>query len=644
MLNPLLQLRRARRGWYGMSAVVCLAAGMVLAWHHPLWPAAALVLLAFATLLGACSTTAWLLVVPACLPFLQFAPWTGWLIFDEFDLLLLGTLAGGYSRLLWTGRSPAFRNASARGSVLLWLFGAVSALALWRGFADAGGFVFDWFAGYADALNSVRVAKSLAFALLLVPLVRAAAAPSRRAAANRLALGVVGGLAITALVIVWERAAYPGFMDFASSYRTTALFWEMHVGGEAIDAYLVLTAPFVVWAVVSARRTTVWLAACALAVLVVYACLTSFSRGVYIAVTIPLLLLLAQLRSRGQLPAGGRGRANRLVALLLLAEVVGVLMGGAFMRDRLESSERDLGGRLLHWRMGAALTLQSPEDVWLGLGLGRFPANYARYGRLGEFSGTLHWQAPQDGMPAFVTLRGPDQAVENLGLFRMAQRVGRASAGPYNVALEVRVAQPLDLTVALCEKHLLYNSDCQVADLHVEPVATRWQTLHVTLDGPALGASPWYAPRYSEFSIAPRSLAADADITHVQLAGPGRPELLKNADFSADLAHWYTGAHTYFLPWHIDNQYLDVLIERGLAGLLLYGCLMVVALRALLAASPSATTLGIYVAASLVGVMLLGLVSSWMDVPRVAFLQWLFVVFALEADMATPAKASQTLA
>ena len=96
MLNPLLQLRRARRGWYGMSAVVCLAAGMVLAWHHPLWPAAALVLLAFATLLGACSTTAWLLVVPACLPFLQFAPWTGWLIFDEFDLLLLGTLAGGF--------------------------------------------------------------------------------------------------------------------------------------------------------------------------------------------------------------------------------------------------------------------------------------------------------------------------------------------------------------------------------------------------------------------------------------------------------------------------------------------------------------------------------------------------------------------
>jgi hypothetical protein len=30
---------------------------------------------------------------------LEFSPWTGWLIFDEFDLLVLAMFAAGYARL-----------------------------------------------------------------------------------------------------------------------------------------------------------------------------------------------------------------------------------------------------------------------------------------------------------------------------------------------------------------------------------------------------------------------------------------------------------------------------------------------------------------------------------------------------------------
>ena len=55
------------------------------------------------------------------------------------------------------------------------------------------------------------------------------------------------------LLVLGERAAYPGLLDFSQPYRTTAAFWEMHVGGGAIDAYLALATPFAVWALISAR-------------------------------------------------------------------------------------------------------------------------------------------------------------------------------------------------------------------------------------------------------------------------------------------------------------------------------------------------------------------------------------------------------
>ena len=116
-------------------------------------------------------------------------------------------------------------------SGLLVLLAASAVLALVRGFADAGGFRFDWFAGYSDALNSWRVFKSLGFALLFIPLLRGHLTPATAVAPTLLAKGVVTGLTLVALATLWERAAFPGAVDFSAHYRTVALFWEMHVGG-----------------------------------------------------------------------------------------------------------------------------------------------------------------------------------------------------------------------------------------------------------------------------------------------------------------------------------------------------------------------------------------------------------------------------
>ena len=259
---------------------------------------------------------------------------------------------------------------------------------------------------------------------------------------------MLAGLAVVALAVVWERVAYTGLWDFSSPYRTTALFWEMHVGGAAIDAYLALATPFVAWALWTSRTPLRWGAAAALALLTGYACLTTFSRGVYLAVAVSLALLgllLARQRIDGNVRASAlralwvavlllgtaaglalafdawgfagaglvllglglallvltrrmpplhwRSAASLALAFALALEVVAVLGLGSYMRERFAASSRDRGSRLAHWQAGLGL-LDGPADWLLGIGLGRLPAVYAHGVPGQEFPGDAQFMQP----------------------------------------------------------------------------------------------------------------------------------------------------------------------------------------------------------------------------------------------------------
>ena len=131
-----------------------------------------------------------------------------------------------------------------------------------------------------------------------------------------LAHGIVLGLAGASLATLWERAAFTDLINFSSDYRTTALFWEMHVGGAALDGFLALTFPFAVWEL--RRHVSPIRFACALVVIIaaVYACLMTFSRGVYAAVPVGLATIaLLQARQR----AGYLGEYGRACLLLVIA-------------------------------------------------------------------------------------------------------------------------------------------------------------------------------------------------------------------------------------------------------------------------------------------------------------------------------------
>ena len=88
-------------------------------------------------------------------------------------------------------------------------------------------------------------------------------------------------------------------------------------------------------------------------------------------------------------------------------------------------------------------------------------------------------------------------------------------------------------------------------------------------------------------------------------------------------------AKSQFLAWHIDNLYLEILIERGIFGLAVFLLLASVAAWRLAFGPANRFAISPFLLASLSGAMTVGLVSSIMDVPRVAFGLFLVALFSM---------------
>lgn len=302
---------------------------------------------------------AWLVLVPGLAPVIDLATWSGAIHFTESDALVLAALALAAAREGWRRVPPE------RGGV--WRFDMAPMLLLglmltsyllstaWRPLLNV------WsepalLVGYATPLNGARLAKGLLWALLLLPFLGAAFRREPETTGRALAAGLILGLALVSLAAWWERIAFPGWSNFSSDYRTTALFWEANVGGAMLDGWLALTVPFLLWALFAARRRLVLAGLLVVLALVAYAVFTTFSRGLYLGVALGAGLTAWLLfrhgvggrsgRSPGGLPESGTRRIRRL-------EVVGwvghLMVLGFLMTDLFQ-----IGG---YRGMGAAFGL-----------------------------------------------------------------------------------------------------------------------------------------------------------------------------------------------------------------------------------------------------------------------------------------------
>ena len=354
-----------------MLALLCASAGLALAHHHPLAPWAAPLLFGAAAAAFGRWPRAWPLVLPALLPIIGLAPWTGWITFEEWDLLVLAIAAGGYARRAirrGPGPPPVGSQMSPIVALLLSLYAGAMLVSTARGIADAGGFTFGLFQGYREPMNSLRLAKSLFAALLIYPLWSAAHRAEPTRSTRHLVTGLALGLLATAAAATWERLAFTDLLNFSTDYRTTALFWEMHVGGAALDGMLSLTFPFVVRELMVEPSRQRWLLMAAILPIAAYASLTTFSRAVYLSVPIGVaaMFMVQSLQSHGAQPWSPR----RTLAMWLpaFALVAAFAWGAAtiFPTSGYRGLIALLGASALTLALPTALRGSPRGTLWLG--------------------------------------------------------------------------------------------------------------------------------------------------------------------------------------------------------------------------------------------------------------------------------------
>lgn len=299
----------ASRGLALLLALLMLG----LLWSHPYAPVLAVALLVYGGLQLRWPML-WLASIPACMPLLDWSPWSGWSPIQEFELFLLMALAVGYWHLPQSERGGHLSNP-ARLLIVAFTLSWLCALLLGiLRIVD-----LPWTTGSVGWINVARGAKGFLLSLLLLPLLGRAWVRREQAIRCYFVPGVVLGLAIVGLSVVLERWLFPGLTNFSSDYRAVGAFFEMFAGGAALDCYLSALLPIVVWCLVrhypySRFAGPVLLISC-------YAALVSFSRGVYLAVALSTLIL-----------AWGQYRfARRTGGDVHLAGYVWLILGGGLL-------------------------------------------------------------------------------------------------------------------------------------------------------------------------------------------------------------------------------------------------------------------------------------------------------------------------
>jgi hypothetical protein len=267
----------------------------------------------------------WLAAVPALLPVLDLAPWTGWFFLEELDLLLAATVAVGYWRLAPVAPQARLPRFAAAALAMITLAFALSGAA---GVLPLAPFDANAFANYMSPYNSLRIAKGLLWALLLLPLLTRCAGPELQNLQKYFVPGMLLGLAGTCAAVAWERTLFPGLINFSSDYRPTAPFSAMHTGGAALDAYLALSFPFVAaWLLAGGGRLRRG-AALMLLLVGLFTGLATFSRDMYLAYSVSAtvlgVILLSQHLRSGQL------RLGMLLGVGTLLALAGWLLAGVF--------------------------------------------------------------------------------------------------------------------------------------------------------------------------------------------------------------------------------------------------------------------------------------------------------------------------
>jgi hypothetical protein len=608
-----------------LAALLCAGVLAAVLPAYPLGPLGPLWL--GTALLGYCVALwrwphCWLLVVPAALPVLDLAPWTGRFFLDEFDALLATSV------LMHIGRRPVAVSGAAAAiapSARAWLalFCGSTCLALLVGAWPFPAPGLNGLNHYYSPYNGFRLAKGLGWALLLWPMMRTALTVDVAEAQRRFALGIGLGVFFAALGVLWERVAFTGLLNFDSGYRVVGLFSGMHTGGSYIESYFALALPFLAWWTLHSRLWRDRLAGAAMLTLGSYALLVTYARAGYLAAIVGMLVLALapRLRLRRRIPRRHVLRAAFLCAVLTLLGWL-VVQGDAMQR-RYDSSERDLGVRTSHWIDALRIMDGDPATLLLGMGLGSYPRLY--FMRSGEGI-TPSYQSlhSEQGNPRNIYV-----ALAVGAPLYLEQAVSLLPGSRYHYSVKAR-SSDLDaqLSIPVCEKWMLYSRRCIWNMVPVGDTGGQWRQYSGSFASGRLGDQVHGAARLVKLAVFSEAEGSNIEFDEVSLKDDAGRELLRNGNFGKGMDYWFFSNDEH-RPWHLENTWLQLAFEQGVFGLSAFGALLLCAAAALWRRLRAGDQFAVALAASLAAFLPLSLLDSVFDFPRMSLLAFLILLSAL---------------
>lgn len=589
----------------GVAAAVPLVVGVL---SFPLaWPVLAVLLALYGALLWV-QPLAWLLILPILLPVLDLSPVTGRLPLDAFDLTVLATLTVGYARNWGAPRSPWPSPLFPLALALLWASWLIStARGLWPLLA------VPWppADGSHSPLEAWMVAKGMLWAMLLVPLLRRVPRDRLEQAKDLFAQGVVIGLALVAVMVLWERHVFVGLWDFDNVFRVTGPFANMHTGGAYIEAFLAFAFPFLAVGVIAARSWWGRGLGVLTAALVSYAMMVTFSRGGWVGLAAGLAVVLIGIL-RGRV-----GRPGWVAAGVLMIAVAGAavpVLTGGFAQERLARSLEDLEVRIDHW--SRALSLMSPGavPVLVGEGFGQYPLAYLLLADVDRLPGTF--AILEDGGNPYLRL-GSGETVF------LDQRVAVEPGQTYRLSARVRLpGGDAVLEMPLCEKALLYSFQC--VEIRVEPgdAGGDWRAIALEMQSGRLGAGGNWPHPPVKLALHNAGPAQALDLDDLSLKTSDGRELIANGGFSDGARRWLF-VTDQDLAWHIHEQWVEIYFAQGVLGVLALLLALWSVGMALRTPFREADPFAVGLSAALVGILAVGLLGSVLDTARIAVLVYL---------------------
>lgn len=609
-----------RACWFSIFLLLAVVWGL---FEYPLGAVALAIFLSLYSYLLFLFPQAWLFVVPALLPVMDFTPWTGRFFFDEFDLLVLTTLMMSYWRM------PYLRHLHSKANfktiLIFGMFGFFYLISLLRGLLPLQAIDANAFTNYYSNYNALRVGKGVAWFFLLLPFLIQAMQKYGVKTGYYFGYGVLLGLSGVIGFAIIERLVFTGLFDFSTDYRVNALFSTMHTGGGHIESYLALSLPFIALLFLNTKAVLLSrICGMVLFVTGIYVLLVTFSRGGYIGFGIGFLVLVTGFLMSFKNRLHGMKSPLFLVFLLMtiIAAVAVPVFQGSLIKQRFSVAHQDKDIRENHWKDAIAMMSDTLGTTGFGMGVGSFPRTH--FWLNAEDSHPATYKIDTENDNAFLKLTGGDWLY-------FGQFINIKPQTSYRLVLDVRSEDSkAGFNILLCEKSLQYSIKCNSTASVIG--GKTWTHVEQLIDSGDIGsagmAGPWLK-RPVQLSLYNGGGAGKViDVDNIKFLEPDGKNILANGDFSKATDFWFFSTEKHN-PWHIFNIWVQVLFDLGWFGLTAFLLLLAVAFFNLFKRMSEDSIAPILLSA-LSGFIVIGFVDSPFDAPRLTL--FFFIVLFLSVS------------